>query len=188
MKLKLTKREQQRFLDKIKVNPETNCWEWQACKSGGGYGKFGFRGKTVLSHRLAYQCIIGEIPEGMELDHVRINQTPELCSRACCNPEHLEAVTHQQNMSRSKINIETSRYYGRFSGLSARKNDLPEGVTPNHKRFDARIHDPGYKKTVPLGTYTTPELASRAYREARVRINMNLPAKGTYMVGKRGNK
>ena len=69
------------------------CWLWQGVKGRGGYGKFRDHGKTTLAHRYAYRKFIGEIPTGLELDH--------LCrTRECCNPRHLEAVTAQENLLR----------------------------------------------------------------------------------------
>ncbi len=55
-----------------------------------GYGKSG----KSYAHREAYVETYGEIPDGLEIDH--------LCrTRSCVNPQHLEAVTHQENMARS---------------------------------------------------------------------------------------
>ncbi len=52
------------------------------------------RGKMLMSHRYAYEQLIGPIPAGLELDH--------LCrDPACVNPYHLEPVTHAENMRRS---------------------------------------------------------------------------------------
>lgn len=42
-------------------------------------------------HRIAYQLKIGPITVGMDLDHTCLN-------RACCNPSHLQEVTHARNM------------------------------------------------------------------------------------------
>jgi hypothetical protein len=40
----------------------------------------------------------GEIPEGLTIDH--------MCERpACVNPKHLQAVTHRQNVLRSRKNF-----------------------------------------------------------------------------------
>ena len=76
-----------------KVTKTGTCWVWSAARDRYGYGKFGLNGAIVLTHRLAYESIVGPIPEGLELDH--------LCRvRACCNPAHLEPVTHQENARR----------------------------------------------------------------------------------------
>lgn len=71
------------------------CWVWVGGRNGLGYGELYVPGQKhrPRTHRLAYNLAVGEIPEGLEIDH--------LCRvRACCNPEHLEAVTHAVNMAR----------------------------------------------------------------------------------------
>lgn len=50
--------------------------------------------KTMGGHYFAYTVLVGEVPEGMELDHVCKNP-------ACYNPAHLEPVTHVENIRRS---------------------------------------------------------------------------------------
>lgn len=51
-------------------------------------------GRTVLLHRLAYEVLVGPIPDGLELDHQ--------CRRpACYNAEHLEPVTGAVNQQRA---------------------------------------------------------------------------------------
>ncbi len=84
-----------RFFDKVEKSD--NCWLWTATKSHNGYGQFYFNGKLIYSHRFVYQVMIGDIPKGLDLDH--------LCRvRNCVNPDHLEPVTRQENLSRGKIN------------------------------------------------------------------------------------
>lgn len=60
-----------------------------------GYGQFAARGrKPEPAHRMAWDLLVGEIPSGLELDH--------LCRVTyCVNPDHLEPVTHRENMLRS---------------------------------------------------------------------------------------
>lgn len=73
----------ERFWAKAVRDPETECWEWIACRNSWGYGQFdapGFR----YAHRFAYSYLVGPIPEGLTIDHLCRN-------RGCVNPDHLEA-------------------------------------------------------------------------------------------------
>lgn len=80
-----------RFWSKVQKTDE--CWLWGGHICTQGYGQMNVRGRDVLAHRLSYQLLVGEIPEGLELDH--------LCRiRTCVNPAHLEPVTHAENMKR----------------------------------------------------------------------------------------
>ena len=60
-----------------------------------GYGMFKASTKNAgyFAHRQSYVFVVGEIPDGLELDHLCRNPP-------CCNPEHLEPVTHAENMAR----------------------------------------------------------------------------------------
>ena len=74
------------------------CWVWTAGTNRAGYGKFGVgreAGKQLIvqAHRFAYELLAGSIPEGLELDHLCRN-------RPCVNPDHMEPVTHAENMAR----------------------------------------------------------------------------------------
>lgn len=82
----------ERFEEKYVVNDETGCWEWTAVKNGpAGYGRFTFEGKKVLAHRWSYEHFVGEIPEGLVIDHIcRV--------RHCVNPDHLRPATTKENL------------------------------------------------------------------------------------------
>ena len=75
----------------------TPCWEWQGPTSGkgrgGGYGRMCLDGQTVAVHIVMFVCCFGYVPGKKQIDHKCHN-------RLCCNPDHLEMVTHHQNMKR----------------------------------------------------------------------------------------
>ncbi len=87
--LQPTKSVEQRFWEKVEKT-ET-CWLWTAGCGRDGYGYFNASGSAMVgAHRVAYQWLVGPIPDGMQLDHT--------CHvRRCVNPAHLQPVTAQKN-------------------------------------------------------------------------------------------
>lgn len=74
------------FLEK--VDKTDTCWNWTGYLNL-GYGVF----KSKRAHRVAYEHLVGPIPEGLVIDHLCRN-------RACVNPEHMEPVTNKENVLR----------------------------------------------------------------------------------------
>lgn len=67
-----------------------------------GYAKKSHEGRMRLAHRLVYTALAGDIPDGLQLDH--------LCRvRHCVNPDHLEPVTQSENNRRSGAAISAVR-------------------------------------------------------------------------------
>lgn len=105
-----------RFWSKVEKNgPLWNgspCWLWTAYCDKDGYGHWtpthGAAGKRA--HRVAYEILIGPIPEGLPLDHLCRNSP-------CCNPNHLEPVTDRTNILRGVG----------FAALNAKKTHCPKG-------------------------------------------------------------
>lgn len=82
-----------RFYAKTAVLP-TGCIVWIGSINNFGYGQFGHNGRLVMAHRWSYEDNVGPIPDGLELDH--------LCRvPSCVNPDHLEPVTHAENITRA---------------------------------------------------------------------------------------
>lgn len=85
----------------VKVKQDGDCWVWTATKNaptekngGGGYGGFRLDGRMVKAHIYAYKTMVGEIPDGLELDHLCRN-------RACVNPYHADPVPKAINLQRA---------------------------------------------------------------------------------------
>ena len=82
-----------RFWPRVLVGD--GCWEWTGGKIR-GYGEFGIDGKNRRAHRVAYEWLVGPIPEGLTIDH--------LCrTKACVNPWHMEPVTVLENNLRNPL-------------------------------------------------------------------------------------
>ena len=76
-----------------KVEATGACWLWTAYRNRDGYGRFRLDGRISCAHRVAYEALVGPIPEGLDLDH--------LCRvRNCVNPDHIEPVPRGVNTLR----------------------------------------------------------------------------------------
>jgi len=91
----------ERIMSKVTVDKKTQCWNWTGSlfkKPSGSYGQLrmcGRKGKTQRAHRVSYENFVGKIPDGLSIDH--------LCQNTLCvNPNHLQPVTHSENMRRGR--------------------------------------------------------------------------------------
>lgn len=78
------------------------CWNWSGSIHRLGYGQVRWGGGFRKAHRVAYELAIGPIPDGLELDHLCRN-------RRCVRPDHLEPVTHAENVRRGRVHKTTCR-------------------------------------------------------------------------------
>lgn len=75
-----------------------DCWNWLGAKDRKGYGAFSTGGRgasNTYAHRWSYVALIADIPDGLQLDHLCHNPS-------CVNPWHLEPVTREENLARTR--------------------------------------------------------------------------------------
>ena len=132
------------------IEQKPGCWRWLGTKDPNGYSRYGngdYTDGTTLVHRIAYRLVIGDIPEGHDLDHVC--HSDSACTkgrrcphRGCPNPHHLEPVTHYVNMRRgSQANQTHCKHGHELSGdnLVIRERNNGKGHTYRQCRACLRI-------------------------------------------------
>jgi hypothetical protein len=87
-----------RLMRHVSPEPNSGCWLWTGRVNNKGYAMVHIRSvdpNPIIAHRLMYTLTLGPILEGLTLDH--------LCRVRCCvNPQHLEPVTHAENVRRGE--------------------------------------------------------------------------------------
>jgi len=133
---------------RVVVNEASGCWEWTRALSN-GYGTGQIDGVQVLIHRAAYKALVGQIPNGLCLDHLCRN-------RKCCNPEHLDPCSRGENTLRGNTitaanaakthckmghplsGDNLSSYVGSRICLACRRNYMAERIKTRRDSVNAR--------------------------------------------------
>lgn len=112
-----------RFMRKVSKE-QGGCWNWTGSinGSGGGYPLFTIAGRQRLAHRVSLRFFKGDFDDDRVVDHLCRNSR-------CVNPEHLEAVSHDENMARGKV-----------SGAAAIRRRIEAGATRVRKVGPALVH------------------------------------------------
>lgn len=97
-----------RIASKIRVDLLTGCWLWVRYCDPAGYGRVYWDKRADRAHIVVYRLLVGPVPAGLELDHVKERGCRWRC---CCNPAHLEPVTHRVNLLRGDTS--TAEWAGR---------------------------------------------------------------------------
>jgi hypothetical protein len=146
----------------ISYNPETGLFKWRidvnnkvhagdiaGVKRGNGYIHIGFGYRLYSAHRLAWEYAHGEIPEGMQIDHINgIRDDNRIENLRLATP-----TVNRQNLRKALSNSS--------SGFL--------GVSPSRGKWRSRIKVSG--KFIHLGVYNTPEEAHEAYLVAKRQLH-----------------
>jgi transcriptional regulator with XRE-family HTH domain len=127
------------FWRRVDKRGADECWPWTGSLNGKGYGHVTFRSKGEGAHRVAYELSVKPIPDGLEIDHTC--HDPKVCRagsdcphRRCCNPAHLEPVTHAVNVKRSaRGGREPSRRRRGQGWARGRKQKSNPGLTADQR-------------------------------------------------------
>lgn len=76
------------------VDDRSGCWNWDGYVSSNGYGRLQWEGAHRWVHRVSYILHKGPIPDRHDIDHTCEN-------KRCVNPEHLDAVTRSEHVTRT---------------------------------------------------------------------------------------
>lgn len=82
----------ERLWSQVESTP-LGCWMWTGSTDTHGYGRMKIDGRYQPTHRVAYELLVGPIPNGLVIDHLCRN-------RACLNPAHVEPVANAENVLR----------------------------------------------------------------------------------------
>lgn len=81
-----------RLWNRFLVSDE-GCWEASGSQDGRGYPQISDGGRPRKTHIVLWEALHGPVPDGLELDHLCRNPR-------CLRPDHLEPVTHLENVRR----------------------------------------------------------------------------------------
>lgn len=85
----------ERFRNKVEVDSETGCWEWNGAATRAGYPLFTVRhGMQRMAYRWAYELLNGPVDRSLVMDHFVCD------NKGCANPEHVRPVTQRENILR----------------------------------------------------------------------------------------
>ncbi len=157
----LTPEQSSYFWSRVLRPSETSCWEWTGGKCGSGYGVVTFGPRigriprlAIMTHRLSFILANGEITRSVLVLHKCDN-------KLCCNPAHLYAGNHSQNMRDAMDRGQHARCY-------------PHEMTNTGDNHWSRRHP----ERVPVGSQSsTPKLTEEQVRIIRSRYSTGVQGK-----------
>lgn len=140
-----------RIENNIERIPFSGCWLWTGYVGRNGYGEIGISQKTMRAHRVAYEELIGPIPQGLYLCH-------KCDVRSCVNPAHLFPATQLENIRDCIAKGRSAK----MAGIPRpRRAPLPTHCQRGHK-FTKKIATDGKRRCL-----VCKEIGRVSRREAR---------------------
>jgi hypothetical protein len=137
------------FMWRVSAFHKRNRGKIAGSKKGNGYVEIQINGRMHKAHRLAWLVSFGELPPDLEIDHIDGDRS----NNAIANLRLVTKAVNQQNQrsphARNKLGY--------------------LGVSKNGSGYRAEIKVNGKKKCI--GTYSTPEIASTAYINAKRQLH-----------------
>lgn len=143
---RLSDRQLRRFWQSVEKSD--GCWEWRGIRNRQGHGRFFAQYSGYFAHRISFELVNGDIPEGLVIDH-------KCWNRACVRPDHLRAVTQLENMRN-------------LSGAHADSKSGIRGVSWDRTRSKWRVDICVNYKRIGVGRYNSLDEAREAAIAARL--------------------
>ncbi len=116
------------FWSKVDMPHRKKCWEWQGAKTKTGYGNVRHNKKYLRAHRVAWELVNFEVPDGYIVCHVCDNPS-------CCNPDHLMLGTIRSNAADMMFKNRSAYNKKKFFGTDNHNAKLDKEKVKNIRRL-----------------------------------------------------
>ena len=119
------------------------CRVWVAALYPSGYGTIYYDGRNRLAHRVSFALEHGDIPDGMQIDHI--------CGRrSCIRTSHLRLATPQQNAA---YILNRRKNSTGFRGVQSLPNGKWLAIVRSHNKAAYReVFDSKYEAAIAVAT------------------------------------